>query len=348
MAKKTTKETIITETDSKPEGVLEQVEVIEPTPEEREFSEYLESLGPATNLIKIHKYIDGVRKYCGRVEPSIIKAEGEEFILRHWGGGKYYLMAFVNSRYMQDGSRLIEIYEPPEDKRILSPSVSETGESRLLREEIQRQHEMVLRLLESQKGQQNQSPSLHDIVGALASMKSLVPPAPGLDSVLPGLVGLMKFAKEAVSDSSSKESSFGSIVEGALKAIPMIFGGLQNMKGNGGQPATQENQPVLTQEQAEKQLLGQAIARLKQEAVAGLDPELCVAWISSHQDDAGYRNMAVILLNRQFESLFAVDPDIEKEPLRSWFNRVYTELRKVFIDGNSDQESDLTAGGMGS
>ena len=116
------------------------------------------------------------------------------------------------------------------------------------------------------------------------------------------------------------------------------------MKGNGGQPATQENQPVLTQEQAEKQLLGQAIARLKQEAVAGLDPELCVAWISSHQEDVGYRNMAVILLNRQFESLFSVDPDLEKEPLRSWFKKVYDELRKVFIDGDSSQESEPIAG----
>jgi hypothetical protein len=347
MPKKTTKETIITETDSKPEEVIEQVQAVEPTPEERDFTEYLESLGPTTNLIKIHKYIDGTRKYCGRVEPSTMKIEGEEFLLRHWGGGKYYLMAFFNNRYVQDGSRLIEIYEPPEDKRMMTSSFSENNESKLMREEIQRQHDMVLKLLET-KGQQNPGPSLHDIVGALASMKSLVPPAPGLDSVLPGLVSLMKFAKEAVSDSSSKESSFGSIVEGALKAIPMIFGGLQNMKGNGGQPATQENQPVLTQEQAEKQLLGQAIARLKQEAVAGLDPELCVAWISSHQEDVGYRNMAVILLNRQFESLFSVDPDLEKEPLRSWFQRVYTELRKVFIDGNSDQESDLTAGGVGS
>jgi len=53
-------------------------------------------------------------------------------------------------------------------------------------------------------------------------------------------------------------------------------------------------------------------------------------------------------LNRQFESLFSVDPDLEKEPLRSWFKKVYDELRKVFIDGNSDQESDLTAGGVGS
>jgi hypothetical protein len=49
-------------------------------------------------------------------------------------------------------------------------------------------------------------------------------------------------------------------------------------------------------------------------------------------------------LNRQFESLFSVDPDLEKEPLRSWFKKVYDELRKVFIDGDSSQESEPIAG----
>jgi hypothetical protein len=54
--------------------------------------------------------------------------------------------------------------------------------------------------------------------------------------------------------------------------------------------------------------------------------------------------MAVILLNRQFETLFQVDSDLEKEPLRSWFKKVYDELRKVFIDGDSSQESEPIAG----
>jgi len=346
MPKKTTKETVITETDSKPEEMDSPVQVIAPSMEELDFSEYLESLGPTTNLIKIHKYIDGTRKYCGRVEPSVIKVEGEEYLLRHWGGGKYYLMAFFNGRYVQDGSRLIEVFEIPEEKKASNVGLDFVSQSAFLQAEIQRQHEMVLRLLEGQKTPAPQGPTLTDIVAALGHMKNLVPAPPGFDSVLPGLVNLMKFAKEAVSDSSPKESSFGSIVEGALKAIPLIFGGLQNMKTNGGQPAVTD-QNVLTQEQGEKQLLTHAIQRLKQEAVAGLDPELVVGWISSHQEDAGYRNMAVILLNRQFETLFQVDSDLEKEPLRSWFKKVYDELRKVFID-DSDQESDATAGGMGS
>jgi hypothetical protein len=343
MPKKTTKETVITETDSKPEEMDSPVQVIAPSMEELDFSEYLESLGPTTNLIKIHKYIDGTRKYCGRVEPSVMKVEGEEYLLRHWGGGKYYLMAFFNGRYVQDGSRLIEVFEIPEEKKVQIAALDSVSQSAFLQAEIQRQHEMVLRLLEGQKAPAPQGPNLTDIVAALGTMKNLVPQPPGLESVLPGLVGLMKFAKEAVSDSSSKESSFGSIVESALKAIPMIFGGLQNMKGNGA-PAAVPDQNVLSPEQAEKQLLTQAVQRLKQEAVSGLDPELVVGWISSHQEDVGYRNMAVILLNRQFETLFQVDSDLEKEPLRSWFKKVYDELRKVFIDGDSSQESEPIAG----
>ena len=160
MPKKTTKETVITETDSKPEEMDSPVQVIAPSMEELDFSEYLESLGPTTNLIKIHKYIDGTRKYCGRVEPSVIKVEGEEYLLRHWGGGKYYLMAFFNGRYVQDGSRLIEVFEIPEEKKVQIAALDSVSQSAFLQAEIQRQHEMVLRLLEGQKAPAPQGPTL--------------------------------------------------------------------------------------------------------------------------------------------------------------------------------------------
>jgi len=345
-----TTETIISDGPESTIEAVQEIPTVAPTQEEMEFTDYLESLGPATNQIKIHKFVEGVRKYCGRAEPATLKIEGEEYILKRWGGGRYYLMSFLNGRYVQDGSRVIEIYEPPEPTRIMNAQASDTSESRLLREEIQRQHEMVLRLLESQKAPAAQGPSLVDLVAALGSMKSLVPPAPGLDSILPGLVGLMKFAKEAVTSDSGSSGSFGTIVEGALKAIPLIMGGLSGMKANNGASAeVQGQEPVtLNSEQAEKKMLGQAISRLKDEANGGMDPDLVVAWISSHMEDPGYRNMAVILLNRQFESLFLVDADLEKEPLRTWFKKVYDELRKVMIDDNPSQEPTVDAGGVGS
>jgi hypothetical protein len=348
MPKKTiTKETIV-ETEEKPviaEGVIEQPQQ-EMTPEESDFSEYLGSLGPNANIIKIKKYVNGISQYCGKCETRVLINEGEDFILRKWHGGRYYLEAFMNNKYLPGLSRTMEIYENPESEKSVNQNNGPSSETLLLRDEIQRQHELVLKLLEGQKQPAQSAPTLTDIVAALATMKNLVPQPPALGDVLPGLTGLMKFAKEAVTEGGSG-NSFSSIVEGALKAIPLIFGGIQNMRGNGNQPEPTGGE-VLTPEQAEKQLLGQAIARLKMEAVSGLDPELCVSWIASHQEDPNYRNMAVILLNRQFETLFDVDSDLGKEPLRSWFFKVYTDLRKVFIDGNVNQDADASAGGVGS
>lgn len=319
------------------------------TQEESEFTDFIESLGPSTNLVKIHKIIDGNRQYCGRAQPGVLATEGEEFILKRWGGGRYYLMSFLNGRFVQGGSKTIEIYEMPKAEQAILQGSMSNPESVLLREEIQRQHEIVLKLLEGQKQTQQTAPSITDLIGALASMKSLVPQPLDITKMLPGLVDFIKLAKETAGGGPDG-SGWAGTIQSAIGMLPTILRGVSAMKASGGGPVPESPGPeetALNSEQAEKKLLSEAIATLKAEAISGMDPGLVVDWISNHMEQPNYRNMAVILLNRQFETLFQVDKDLEKEPLRSWFLRVYTELRKVFIDDNPNSESNAAAGSVG-
>ena len=342
---KTTEQTI--EADHAPEfqEIPDMPLVQESTIAESELFDALESFGSDVSLIKVNKIVNGRRQWCGNVEPSVLRDEGEAFIAREWGGGRYYLIGFVNGKYLQGNCRTVEIYEIPESKKtVLQSQIPlQNSEVMILREEIARQHEMVLRLLESQKVSAPSGPTLPEIISAIGSMRALVPAPPDLTAVLPGLVGLMKFAKEAVSPDSG--GGFADIVSGALKALPMIMGGIANMRKDASSGAAENS--AINAEQTEKELLAQAVATLKAEAANGTDPDSVVYWISSHMQQPNYRNMAVILLNRQFETLFQVDHDLEKEPLRSWFLKVYTELRKVFVDDNADKIPDITAGGVG-
>jgi hypothetical protein len=347
MAKRVTTKVTEETVEGAPEPIVPiEISAQELTPEETEFSEYLSSLGPSTNIIKIHKFIDGSRKYCGRAEPAALIREGEEYILRKWGGGRYYLMSYLNNQYVHDGSRLIEIYESPEERQ--TPMKTSSSESMLLREEIQRQHEMVLRLLDGQKQTPQPGPSLSDIIAALGSMRSFIPQPPDITKMLPGLVDFIKLAKETAVGSES--SGWAGTIQSALTLLPSIMGGIASMKTNSGAPSPAGQDPApraLNPEEAEKKLLSHAIEYLKTEAISGMDPGLVVDWISNHMEQPIYRNMAVILLNRQFETLFQVDKDLEKEPLRSWFLKVYTDLRKVLIDDNPNSETEIAAGSVG-
>ena len=173
-----------------------------------------------------------------------------------------------------------------------------------------------MRLLESGKPTQSDGSTISNFIDALGKMQAFAPKAPDLA----GVVDLMRFAKETIT-STADSGSWSSVVDNLIKAVPTIIGGMAQMKTQS--PNVKELSPqdrVLASEQAELALLKQAIERLKLEQRSGMPSGLVVDWISNHMEDASYRNVAELLLNRPFENLFPADAEIEKEPLRSWFS----------------------------
>ena len=214
----------------------------------------------------------------------------------------------------------------------------------LLREEIQRQHELVLRLLESGKPTQSDGSTISNFIDALGKMQAFAPKAPDLA----GVVDLMRFAKETIT-STADSGSWSSVVDNLIKAVPTIIGGMAQMKKSES-PNVKELSPqdrVLASEQAELALLKQAIERLKLEQRSGMPSGLVVDWISNHMEDASYRNVAEVLLNRPFENLFRQRRN-RKRTVAKLVLRVYTDLRKALIDDQTpDNGSSPNAGAVG-
>ena len=106
------KKVVTTTTEDQEIGQEETQQTINISPEESELLDYLEALGSSANLVKIYKVVEGRRAYCGQTEPGSIT---EDHILKKWGGGRYYLLALMNGKYVPGGTRALDLYKPEED-----------------------------------------------------------------------------------------------------------------------------------------------------------------------------------------------------------------------------------------
>jgi hypothetical protein len=308
----------------------------------------------AAYVIKIYKIINGVRNYCGSTEPSGIN---EDDILRQWGGGKYTLFATLNNKYVPGGSITINLFARPIDA--LKPSDTSSnvvlnaasGEVAILQQSLNRQHEMILAML--QNNQKSESPSLIELIQVV---KEMTPKPPDMAASMASMMDLFKssmdLAKETAGLSDGKPDWL-KIVDTIAGKLPQIVGVIGAMRKA---PVAPENSnPEIAesagmsdeqkQKEAANKILLATIAQLKPEAMKSTDPELIVDWIDAHRESTEYHNMAVAILNKPFEEICAMDADIGKEPLKSWFKKLYDSLRELFYERLN---SDASAGTDGS
>lgn len=326
----------------------EDLETAEPvlSQAEKELLEFFETVGGSANMIRIYKMVSGEAQFCGSAEPSVVSPE---YILANYGGGKFRLTAFMNGKFISGGTKYLTIYQPPVDPLKSLPSavkLPETGgEISLLREQINRQHEMLLQML-----QQNQkSGGLGDmnILQIMQLVKELQPKQADITTILPNIMDLfkstMETAKEAAGASDGK-TDWAGLIGKAIQTLPGVIGGVAAMKQQ--QPSAY-NPPAEQPMQDAGAALLQAIASCKPYALKGTDPALIVDWISANMDSADptYRQLALAILNMPYEDIQKADRDLEREPLKSWFRKLYDGLRELAGD---EQTPEITTGANGS
>ena len=131
MPKKTTKTETVVEVEEPQTATEIPVESTIEIDELDDLESALESFGPAGGVFKIEKYIEGIKQHCGRVDPSVLKEEGEDFILKKWGGGRYRIIGMREGRFVKGTCRVFDIYTAPQTKaevfsERIQPSVSNT------------------------------------------------------------------------------------------------------------------------------------------------------------------------------------------------------------------------------
>jgi hypothetical protein len=152
----------------------------------------------------------------------------------------------------------------------------------------------------------------------------------------------MEVARETAGGGDDK-MSWLKVISGAIEKVPVLFGQLAAARmgggaaahaGNGGNPSPGSNPAIeLTPEHA---LVLQGLAWLKKKAKSGKSFEATADMLADNMDDEMFGPVAVGILNAPFEEILKFDPEIAKEPVRTWFFSLYTELRKVMAIQNEN------------
>lgn len=323
----------------------EQEKIVDP--EIEELSTFFNQLGSSANLIKIYKFVDGQKSYCGAAEPSVVT---EDYILHRYGGGKYQCQALNNGRYVTGGFKAVNIYEPPIDtlKAKLAADrepASNNGEIASLKDALNRQQEMILRLIEknSVAAAPALGPSMADITSMMRDIAAMAPkhdnPMNALAPVLDLVKTTMEISKEAV-NGENPSSFWPKIIGDALQKIPMILGAMR--PSGSGQPAAPGENPGGEMGIIQNFLVW-GIGELKKKALAGKDPALYADLILDNIDDAKWMPF-VGLVNRPFEEFVSYDVELKNPPFNAWFKELFETVKRG-LDGNI--QTNVDAGEIG-
>ena len=350
--RKTTKVTTTEEIENDPQGINPAQSLPEPEPDilpepgleegYQEISDFYANLEPTQTKIKIWKEQGGASAYCGSAEPQFVN---EDYLLKNYGAGKFTLKATFKGKFITGTNKVINLYEPPltrADLHSMPVNTSADSQVQLLKEQVQRQHEMLMQVMQGNKAAPT---SLAEIMQIVASMQQMTKP-PDMMQVFPSLLGMfketMEMARDAAGSGDGKTDWLG-LAYKAMDKLPAIVSQI-----------AQSRTPVVVNPQEKEETedmkidfaLKQGIAYLKERAIKGKDPELQADMILDNFDEPQFRIVGTQLLNMAFEDFGKIDPDILNEPLRSWFKRVYDRLKEGLE--NEDEQTATTAGSGGS
>ncbi|MFA5430371.1 MAG: hypothetical protein WC329_04360 [Candidatus Omnitrophota bacterium] len=290
--------------------------------------------------------IDGQKSYCGSAEPSVVT---EDFILKRWGGGKYQLQALNNGRYVTGGFRAVSIFEPPDDplKRQYAPereSGSNNGELSALRESLNRQQEMILRLIEANATAKPQAAgvTMADVTAMMRDIAAMTPkaadPMAALTPVLELVKSTMELSREAVAGEDPK-AFWPKLIGDAINKVPAILGAMRPNApaADAGEHANGGDMGAI------QRFLSWGISELKKKAALGKigeawvkDPLLYADLILDNIEDPKWRPFAN-LVNRPFEELAAFDPQLKEPPYFEWFKELFDAVKRG-LNGNAEIE----------
>jgi hypothetical protein len=309
------------------------------TQAEIDLDRFFANIGDNADKIRIYRYEQGEKAFLDTLESSVVT---EKYLKETWGGGRYYLVATLNGEYVKGGCKNIRISGPPKEpdsnrvESTLNPQSN--GEINALRDALNRQQELLITLLTAQKDKPT-GPSVAEIIQLIDGMQSRQAVAPDPSTMFSSISSLFAKAMDLAKDSAGGEDwkvTGLRMVGTALDKLPQLIGPLMAVKMNQKQPGGETMQPAPVNPD---DVLREAIAQLKPRALKGTDPGLIVDWIEDNLDDVGYKNMAIVILNRPFEQIIAFDPELQNEPLKSWFQELYTGLHEA-LSGKEPNKAD--------
>jgi len=322
-----------TEEEITPPAEVQPLDEVPASREEQEISQWLESFGASATKVKIWKFNRaGERGYCGTAEPSAVD---EDYLKQMWGAGKYFLTIYGTTGYVGNRNLVIHGSDDPRFGPI-GPTAAPNGPAvnqptaqpqiELLREQVNRQHEMILKLTE---GGGRGGIDLAEVIAAVKSIQApAVDPMASVGVVINALKSGIELAQKANAPQDEK-MGWVNVFE---KALPLIKDTLDGFaKGRNGDMAPNPDPPdPMVQLRA-------GVGWLKSRALRS-DPDLYVDFVLDNLDQAQWLDLAQII-NLPEEERLKIDPDLGKEPYKTWFGKLFEGLAKE-IKGRLEPEGE--------
>lgn len=215
----------------------------------------------------------------------------------------------------------------------------------LLRDQNQRQHEMILAMIN--KNQESSGGSLKDMVETLVAMKQLQPDT-NLDTLMKGI--------ELAKDISGGDGDWKTEVLKIAKDV-----GPALLMSRTPTPTQQQPQPALnpapnanvtvqpnanpnTNENAEMQTqIRMGLAMLKRKCDQKVPPEFFIDQAVFFADnEMVQRLVSTMCESESFDAFVGVigDPSIGQPPYREWMQTIYDGIREEFLDSGSESGSE--------
>jgi hypothetical protein len=328
----------------------EEETTVEPeTPPEAPQDELIRSFverfgGDAVGRVVIYR-VDprGKREYLGSVAADVVD---EDFLQRTYGGGRFYVR-LVDDRGQYLQQMTCDIAELPGAAQAAPPGAESDGarlQLDILREQVARQHEMILQLVTSRN---SGGGSINEIVAAVAELKKMSTNGGPSDTeaaiktTLDALRSGIQIAQNAQGQKDNKEIWLD-VVERGLALLPQVLSRLPLSTGRPGAAAGEPNGARAADPNATRELLAQGLAYLKSKARAGKDPDLYIDLIVENLDEPQWLGLARELTAGGFDGLAAVDPEISHAPYEVWFRRLYEGVKDA-LTADSGAHSDRPA-----
>lgn len=271
-------------------------------------------------------------------------------------GGKFIVRVYRDGKYVSPTHSLMIAPRPIQLQK--GPLQNFGGGStadiqvQLLREQISREHEMVMALLAKERDN-NGGMGIKDMIETMIALKGLAPES-NIDLLMKGI--------ELARDVGGGDGDWKTELLRAFKDVAPALPGLFASPSSGGAPALpaaspnppqpQAQAPTPTQPQPQTQTPTQpatqpgtdmqlqirmGIALLKTKCNQGVDPGFFVDQALVFADMPMYQRIISEIMRNDFDT-FAnmVDPEIGKEPYRAWFLKVYEGIREEFTDDETE------------
>lgn len=339
--------TIVEETeDTQPPGPAESPEEIQI---KEDIENFTSALGPEVNKCSVYR-LDiktGKYAYCGAL-PISNATPGA--LQETYGAGDFMIrMLDAKGRFLAGKSVVVEA-PPAGAGPALALASPIPGHFEMLQSQLARQQELIIHLIDSRKSEPAKN-DLVEVIEAVGTLRALAQPQNQMKELMTALTEGLKLgmSNNGGSGSEDKLSGFLRVVEKFGEMLPRVMGrsapaAPDPPPGPGMNPPAPAPGPDRAQQSLE-QLRG-VIGYLKTKI--SKDPDLWAEWIADNLEEAHWSTVAQLIEKPYDEISRSIgDPDLDREPFKSWFMDLIEALRER-LSNNAPIDTDTIGPGRDS